>query len=75
MRVRVYVCVQSIAHCGKLPWVSWLHISRINELIWKTNSLQRGSYVSSLFLCIFSERRCLLWNFDVKPAIKSWGDV
>ena len=38
------------AQRGKLPWVSWLHISRMNELNWKTNSLQRRDVFFSLFL-------------------------
>lgn len=71
----VCVCKVAYVHCGKKPWVSWLHISRINELIWTTKSLQRGGHVSSLFLCIFSKRRCLSWNFNVKLVIKRLGDV
>lgn len=47
--VCVLTCKAAYVHCGNLPWVSWLHISRINELIWKTKSLQREADVSSLF--------------------------
>lgn len=36
-----FLCVSASAQRGKLPWVSWLHIGRMNELNWKTNSLQR----------------------------------
>lgn len=36
-----FFCVSASAQRGKLPWVSWLHIRRMNELNWKTNSLQR----------------------------------
>ncbi len=38
----------SVQH-GKLPWVSWLHISGMNELNWKTDSLQRRDVFLSLY--------------------------
>lgn len=63
---------------GTLPWVSWLHISRINELIWKTNSFCREGTCFSLCQIHFHShihrvrelRGLMLLNLDVKLCVK-----
>lgn len=50
----------------KLPWVSWLHIRRMNELSWKTNSLQRGMCFPPHFFRVKYLRGLMPLNPDVK---------
>lgn len=40
LKAGCFLCLTASAQRGKLPWVSWLHMSRMNELNWKTNSWQ-----------------------------------
>lgn len=47
-----FLSVAASAQHGKLPWVFWLHISRMNELNWKTNSLQKRDVCFSLCISV-----------------------